>query len=201
MRHIPSWFQCAALPDRWRVAGVSCGALSVWHHFALGCEGNRYLYGGEPDIGDAGQLLVFCGMDYERGKRLYASTARMALAVARVGRKLRKLPFASVDAACRDYVSTCLRTPQHVRVVASSNGAVPKPAKSPLAWVLTQFLCAGNPDKIAAAWNTPYATAVCLFDAHRDINGECDSLEDMEQERRYDEFQRAAEAAAEEGAA
>jgi len=190
MRHVPSWLQAALLPDRWNVAGVSCGALSVWHHFVLGCEGNPYLWGGDPDIGDAGQLLIICGRDYAAGKLIYAHPARMAIASQRVSRKLHGVPFAAVDAACRDYVKTCLRTPQHVRVVSSSNGDVPKPAKSPLAWVLVQFLSAGNPDKIEAAWNTPYATAQCLFDAHRDIAGECDSLEDMEQERRYDEYER-----------
>jgi len=189
MRHVPSWLQCAALPDRWNVAGVSCRALSVWHHFALGAVGNPYLWGGEPDKNDAAELILFCSMDYSHGKRLFSHPAFRDVQAYRVGRKLRRVPFEAVDAACRDYVKSCLRTPQHVRVVASTNGAVTKPAKSPLDWVLVQFLCAGNPDKIEAAWNTPYATAQCLFDAHRDIAGECDSLEDMEQERRYDEME------------
>jgi hypothetical protein len=193
MQHVPSWLQCALLPDRWNVAGVSCGVLTVWHHFALGCAGNPYLWGGEADHNAAAELLLYCSGDYAAGKRLFAQPFWRNRRMRRIARTLRRQPFDQIDAACRDYVRSCLRTPQHVQVVSTSAGAVPKPAKSPLDWVLVQFLCAGNPSQIRAAWDTPYATAQCLFDAHRDITGECDSLEDMEQERRMDE--RAAERA------
>ena len=189
MRHVPSWLQCALLPDRWNVSGASCSALTVWHHFVLGAVGNPYLWGGNPALEDAAELLLYCSTGYLNGKRLFSHPFYRARQVRRVARKIRRRPSADVDAEVRYYVASCLRTPQHVRVVATSGGGVPKYAKSPIDWALVQFLCLGNPDKIVAAWDTPYATAQCLFDSHRDINGECDSLEDQAQERRYDEFE------------
>jgi hypothetical protein len=189
MQHVPSWLQAALVPDRWNVAGVSCGVLTVWHHFALGCSGNAYLWGGETDHDAAAELLLYCSGDYAAGKRLFAQPFYRARRMRRIDRILRRRQWQEIDAACRYYVRSCLRTPQHVQIVSTSNGAPPKPAKAPLAWVLVQFLCAGNPAQIRAAWNTPYATAQCLFDAHRDITGECDSLEDADQERRMDELQ------------
>ena len=189
MQHVPSWLQCALLPDRWNVSSVSVAALSVWHHFVLGAVGNPYLWGGDPTVEDAAELLLYCSLDYAHGKRLFSHPFYRARCVRRVARRLRKMAFADVDTQARYYVKSCLRTPQHVQVVSSSSGATTKPAKSPLDWVLVQFLCAGNPDKITAAWDTPFATARCLFDAHRDIAGECDSLEDQDQERRYDEME------------
>jgi hypothetical protein len=54
--------------------------------------------------------------------------------------------------------------------------------------VLVDFLAAGNPDGIEAAWDTPYATACCLFDARRDTDGKDDTLETLDESKRFDAY-------------
>jgi hypothetical protein len=52
-----------------------------------------------------------------------------------------------------------------------------------MGWILVSWLNAGD---METAWNTPYAVARCLFDARRDVSGEDDTLESLEEEARFD---------------
>lgn len=52
--------------------------------------------------------------------------------------------------------------------------------------MIESMLSIGAAHDIDAAWNMPYSTAQCLFDTHRDATGEDDSLETLDEERRFD---------------
>lgn len=195
MRHVPTWFQAALLPDRWRVAGVPCSAITVWHHFILEAVGNAYLYERPCDRNAALELLLYCSRDYQQGRALYTRMFYRGRAERRLARVLRRQEWTDVDAACTDYVKTCLRVPQHKGPPQEigTNGQLKAPPKArtaapPVGWILVQHLASGNPDKIEAAWNTPYATARSLFEAHRDIEGKTDTLESVDEESRIDEW-------------
>lgn len=189
MDHVSSWFQAAVVPDRWNVAGVSCGVLSVWHVFVLQQTENPYYCGGALDRDAAAALLAYCSNDYDGGKRMFSSPLFRASVLKRTNAVLKKQDWEETHAAIRDYLSTCTRVPGHKQVVSSSKGAVTKHACAPMCWVLVDFLSNGDPSKVNTAWNTPYQTARCMFDARRDIKGEDDSLETPEEEKRFDEFQ------------
>lgn len=194
MDHVSSWFQAAVLPDRWNVAGVSCGVLSVWHMFALQQTGNPYHCGGSLDKDAAASLLMYCAHDYKDGKRLFYQPYHRARAIRRIVRKLRKQTFEAINDAVIDYVRSCSRAPAH-KEPERPKGSTHKPrfVAAPRAWVLVDFLCKGDASKLDAAWNTPYAVACCLFDAHRDIAGEDDTLETLEEEKRFDAYNKGAQ--------
>jgi hypothetical protein len=73
---------------------------------------------------------------------------------------------------------------------------VRRKAAAPLGWVLADHLSGGDPGRLAAAWDCPYAAARCLFDARRDIRGEDDSLESRAEEERFDAYVAARDAEA-----
>ena len=187
MKHVSTWLQAALLPERWDVCGVQCASMSVWHVFALGQTGNAYLTGGLPDMDSAAALLIFCSRDMDGGRKLFTETGALGKAMRRVCRKLRKLKFEDVDFAATDYVETCMRAPGHKR--QEGEGVASRAAAAPLPWGLVSYLCGGDMARAEAAWNTPYAVARCMFDAARDIRGEDDSLESLEEEQRYDEWE------------
>lgn len=193
MQHVPTWFQAALLPDRWRVAGVSCRAISVWHHFVLESVGNAYLYGKPCDRNAALELLLYCSRDYREGRSLYTRTFYRAKCERRLARILRKQEWTAIDEACTDYIKSCLRVPQHtdppqaIGPGGAAGGTKSRKTAAPVGWVLVQYLAAGNPDKVTAAWDTPYATARCMFDTFRDIEGKVETLESPDLERRNDE--------------
>jgi hypothetical protein len=169
----------------WDVCGVRCGALSVWHVYALCETGNPYLVGGTRDIDAAASLLLFASLDHAGGARLFAGDKYRAKSLRRIARQMARHKWADIDAACLDYVQTCRRVPQH-----KDPPTVPgKPSTSrciaaPMPWVLVaHFGAAGNYE---AAWNMPYAHARCMFDARRDASGDDETLESREEEARYD---------------
>ena len=192
MQHVSSWFQSAVLPRRWRIAGVSCGALSVWHHYALSNLGNAYVCGMGTDRDDATGLLALCSRDYAAGAAVFQFPADLAKMIRKTARVVEKTPWKALDAACYDYVATCCRVPQHTEPpihVGPGGKVLPSTSKkcaSPLHWALVSFLCQGRPDLLEAAWNTPYATARCLFDSTRDVEGKTETLESEEEEQRID---------------
>lgn len=192
MDHVSTWFQAALLPERWNVAGVSCGVLSVWHAFAMSETGNPYRSGGACDRDAAAALLSFCSLDYAGGKRLFAQPLHRARVVSSINRKLKAAEWTDIHAAICDYVDTCTRTPGHKQREAVKGQPQARSVAAPICWVLVDFLSRGDPQKIEAAWNTPYAVARCLFDARRDISGEDDSLESVEEEIRFDAYNKGA---------
>lgn len=178
------------LPDRWSVAGVSCTALSVWHVFALHSEGNPYVAGGSCDRDAAAGLLLFASLNHADGKRLFSAPLFRARQMRHIMRKLKRAEWSDIDAAVNDYLSACSRVPGHKQVVSKgAKGSQSRQCAAPICWALVDFLSAGNPDKIESAWNTPYTVAKCLFDARRDVSGEDDTLETLEEEIRFDAYQ------------
>ena len=191
MDHVSSWLQAALVPDTWDVAGIDCSPVSVWHSFILEQSGNAYVSAGLLDKDAAAELLVYCSRDYAGGKALFVKPLARRRALMRVSKAIAKKPWADVDAAVRDYVGTCLRVPQHKSAPTPTKGDVTqyRSVAAPLAFVLVQFLAQGNPAMIEAAWNTPFCMARCMFDAHRDITGQTETLESIDEERRFDEWQ------------
>lgn len=190
MQHVASWFQAALLPARWRVAGVTCSALSVWHVYVLRETGNAYLTGQPPDRDAAAALLLYCSRGYLAGRRLFTAPLYRRRAVLRIARKLRRQDWPSIDAAVCDYLETCGRVPGHKEPagVPGKASARPRRASAPLPWALVDSLSRGDPRAFAAAWDTPFSVARCLFDARRDLAGEVDTLESAEEEARFDEY-------------
>lgn len=187
MDYVSSWFQAALLPDRWNVAGVSCSALTVWHVFALEQMNNPYFTCSPCDRDAAASLLMFCSSDYRDGKRLFQQPLFRSRRMSEITGKLKASKWTDIHAAITDYVSTCSRTPSHRQLVSGGkSGVKPRKVVAPICWALVDFLSAGNPSKINEAWDTPYAVAKCMFDAHRDINGDDDSLESQTEERNTD---------------
>ena len=191
MDHVSSWMQAALLPETWDVAGVACRSLTVWHAFVLAQTANPYVMGEAPDRDAATALLLYCSRDHAAGRDLFLKPHYRRRAARRVARAVRRAAWIDVDAAVCDYLSTCLRVPQHKAPPKSTRpgeASVTRPVAAPVAYALIQFLSAGNPAGIEAAWNTPYALARCLFDAHRDIEGKAETLESLDEERRFDEW-------------
>ena len=187
MDHVSTWFQSALLPEKWEVAGVSCASLSVWHYFALEQTGNPYLHGTRINRDHAAALLMYCCGDYQHGRRLFTGPFYRQRFMRRIARKLKRRDWPDIDAAIIDYLQTCLRCPAHKSRVPKA-GETAKTVKAPAAWVLVDYLSGGAPSRIDAAWDTPYAVARCLFDAHRDIKGDDDSLESIEDEIYNDRY-------------
>jgi len=200
MRHVSTWLQAALLPAEWDVCGVRCASLSVWHWYALTEAGNAYVCRAPADRDAAAELLLYASGGVCEGRRLYTHPFYRARRRKAVVGRLRALPWEQIDAAASEYVEACLRVPAHKGAPQTISGGKPGPAPrracAPMAWILVECLSAGNPERIDAAWNTPFAVARCLFDARRDIRGEDDSLESPEEEARFDAYiaARAAEA-------
>lgn len=180
---ISPWWQAALLPDVWDVCGVFVPSLTVWHTLALESIGCHYLVGGPCDRDDAASLLLFAGRDYREGRRLMLAQHYRARAMRRMFRKLRRVEWLNLHAACLEYAETCLRSPRRWE----REGKGGKAAAVPYQWHLLAYLTAGRADGIEAAWNTPYATAICLFDAAAEAKGD-DTLMAPEHERLDDEL-------------
>jgi hypothetical protein len=135
---------------------------------------------------DAAEVLLYASGDYSHGRRLFAEPRYRKSAVLRITRQLKKIGFDDVNNAVSDYVRTCMRTPAHKQAEDKQKGG--RCACAPIAWVLVAGLSGGRASELENAWNTPYIHARCLFDAHRDIMGEDDSLESREEEERFDKM-------------
>jgi hypothetical protein len=133
---------------------------------------------------------MYCSLDHAQGKRLFVSPLFRDKVRRRVARVISRGEWSAIDAAIMDYLQACMRAPGHKLPQASQTKGQPsrRSASSPLCWVLVDFLSRGDVTRIESAWNTPYATARCLFDACRDMAGEDDTLESAEEERRFDQW-------------
>jgi hypothetical protein len=189
--YVSPWLQAALLPELYKVCGVKCRPLSVWHVFALASTGNAYI-ADDPTRMDreaARELLLYCGNNHKEGSRLYSSEEYRNQEKKAVSRLVDKMEWLDVHSACMRYVTDCRRAPTHKEPVSDGKTAsAGRKAGAPLGWILVDFLSSGNPDKIEAAWDTPHAVACCLFDAHRNINGQDDTLASVEEEIRWDSY-------------
>ena len=191
MRHISSWFQAAVLPRKWSVAGINCNALSIWHVYALADAGNPYVCGGGGQtIDKAIEVLLYCSGDIEHGRRLLVDSRYMAKCSARVLKSVKRLKFEDLNAATVEYVASCIRAPahKHRETLGGGKQTQARYLSAPKCWVLVEAMSRGNVESIDAAWNMPFSTAQCLFDARRDASGDDDTLETLDEERRYDEI-------------
>lgn len=178
---ISPWWQAALLPDKWDVCGVTVPPLSVWHTFALENIGNAYLCGGKPGPDDAESLLIFASRDMAAGKRLFVAPFARARVMRKLFRRLRKMEWEDVDAACSEYVTECTRTASRWRSGSEKPGGVP------YQWRLVQALRTGQARTLDEAWNTAYATARCLFDAGAESRGD-DSIMTTEAQEMEDNW-------------
>ena len=173
---VTPWWQAALLPDMWDVCGVTVPSLSVWHTFALENIGNHYLCGGSLDKDDAASLLLIASKDHRAGRRLFHADNYRARAMRRIHRVLKRMEWERVDAACREYVDSCMRISSRWR---SGDG---KASGVPYQWHLVRLLSAGDPAKLDAAWNTSYAVARCVYDAHAESKGDTSIMSPAAQE-------------------
>jgi len=189
--HVPTWWQVALLPEKWNVAGFVCPSLTLWQQYALQQTFNPYMTGAPADRDAAAGLLLFCSRDYNAGKMLFVNDKARHKALKRINRALRRRPWREIHEACAEYVTTCLRVPGHKeKIPTAKGGPTPRKVAAPEAWILFDFLTAGNstPAAMAAAWNTPFAVARCRFDARRDVRNEADSLETLAEEIRFTDY-------------
>ena len=184
MEHVSSWFQSALLPEKWDVCGVICKSLSIWHVFVLSQVRNAFYCGGEISMDSASELLMYCSQGHADGARLYSDPIHRARVIKRIYKKLSKHNLDEVDSAINDYLSSCLRVPSHKQKEQKGGGR--STAAAPIAYVLVDAFCSMGIEK---AWDMPYSTAICLFDARRDVNGQDDTLETLDEERRYDDIE------------
>ena len=173
---ITPWWQAALLPDMWDVCGVTVPSLSVWHTFALENIGNHYLCGGSLDKDDAASLLLIASRDHRTGRRLVHADNYRARSMRRIHRVLNRMEWEQVDAACREYVDSCMRIPSRWQ---SGDG---KASGVPYQWHLVRLLSAGDPSKIDTAWNTSYAVARCVYDADAESKGDASIMSPAAQE-------------------
>jgi len=166
----PFW-QAALLPPRWNVAGFRLGPLTVWHSYALEQIGNAYLCGAPADRDAAASLLLFASLDYAAGRRLMLDAPFRQRQLLRMFRRLRRIPWPALDAACSEYVTTCMRAASRSRA-----GSALAPERVPAQWHLVRLLSGADPARLEAAWNTPYATGRALFDAWSEAEKGDDSL-------------------------
>jgi hypothetical protein len=165
--YVSPWWQALNLPDRWDVAGVVVPSLTVWHSLALAQSGNAYLCGGEVTKNDAAGLLLICGMDMDGYRRLAADLRQMDRTLYRMYRRLVRVPWGQLDAACGDYVRACTRC---MRRVASKDGG--HDAVAPHEWHLVRVLCRTYGMNLTEAWGTPYALARAYYDTDAEANGD-----------------------------
>ncbi len=187
--YISPWMQACLLPRLFDVAGYTCTPLSVWHSYILRSSGNRYFKRGEPVDSDAAtEVLMYIQGDIRHARRLFIDPHYRDKARRKVYRRIKRRGFDAAHNAIAEYIDACMRTPSHqVTIKPGKNAPKTKPAAAPTEWILAEHIAAGNPDRLDAAWNTPYIVAQCMFDAGRNIRGEDDSLISEDKEREHDE--------------
>lgn len=177
---VSPWWQAACLPSLWDVAGIKVPSLSVWHTFALESIGNPYLCeGGMPDRDAAASLLLFASRGRDAGRKLVLVERERERAVRDICRDLRG-EWSDIDAACREYVNTCLRAPRRWQKKETTG----KPYHAPYQWHLVRLLSRFMPYQ--AAWDFPYSEARCIFDAQAEADGD-ESLMSPAQQQKDDE--------------
>ena len=170
------------MPDEIDVCGVLCKPITIWHSLVLRRVGCAFFSDQDPTMDDCALLLAHCSGGIQHGRRYYNSEGYRELINRRIFKRLRKAGTKRAIDACADYVASSLRTPGHTEWTGKGNGEY-RSINSPIEYVLLHFLCAGNPDKMVAAWDTPYATARCMYDATREISGNDDTV--ISEKREY----------------
>ena len=192
--YVSPWLQAVLLPRLWDVCGVTLPPLSLWHRYILRVSGNPYLGRGEASKDAAVEVLLYCSLDMAGGQRMYNGFYFRRKRTNYILRKIKKLTFEEIDAAVSEYVQACCRVPAHSYKEAKPGEAKGKPVAAPHEWVLAEYAAGGDPAKLEPAFNTPFAKVMCMFDAHRNINGDDDNLMDVQAEERTDrkleEFER-----------
>jgi hypothetical protein len=185
--YISPWMQACLLPRKWDVCGLIVKPLSVWHEYVLRAAGNPYLCGGKPTPDAASEVMMYVMGGITHGRKLFVDEKYRAHTRAIVAQAIKKHGGEKVDAALSEYVEECLRTPGHKQVQRKPNDPPSKPIAAPTAWVLAEYLCKGDPEKLDAAMDAPYSVACCLFDAGRNARGEDETLISEADEKRIDE--------------
>lgn len=165
------------------MAGFSCPSLTVWQLFVAEQMGNKYLIGGDPTMDDAAGLIVVATSTREELRNLFVSPRAFLKKLARVSRKLSCVPFEKVDVAMRDYLRSCLRTPEHKHPTDASGA----PAAAPYQWHIVLCLCSHYGMTPDTAWEMPYAEARCLFDTWSESQGS-KTLADARLQKTIDEW-------------
>lgn len=175
---VSPWWQAALLPELWDVCGYRVPSLTVWHVYALRNVGNGYVRGSVGcDRDDAASLLLFASRDYRGGRALMLKPMERKAAILKAVKRLKRIEWKELDAACADYVTTCMRTADRF-----GSGEHGKPNGVPEAWHLVRLLSNSDPTKLDAAWNTPYAVACALMDSNCEANGDKTIMYDRAQE-------------------
>lgn len=165
---VSPWWQAMCLPRKWNICGTHINALSCWHTFALENIGNRYLIGGNPTRDDAMSLLLFVRGGWKAGLRIMRGPNHRAMMMRRMYQRVRKMEWAELDMACREFVETCMRSPRRW----SPKDKTPGNASVPPQVHLVRVLVADYHMTEEQAWDTPYAYARMLYDAHAESNGD-----------------------------
>lgn len=154
---VSPWWQAVLLPESWDVCGISVPSLTVWHTFALENIANLYMLdipAHPPTRDDAYSLLTVASLDMKGGRRLMTGPRFMARRLRWIKRKLRKVELDDLDAACTEYVSTCMRTAS-----MWNDGNAGTLAGVPYQFGIVRVLCDEWGMTVEAAWNRPYALA------------------------------------------
>jgi len=184
MDWVSPWWQSELLPDRWDVCGFILPSISVWHTFALDNVGNKYLAGGRADRNDAASLLLLCGRNRSRGRDLLLDESALGREMKRIFRRIRNMAWDDIDAACTEYVASCLRTPRHW----SKADNVGRKVAAPYQYHLVRKMCMEYGYTVDQAWDTPYARARCMYDAAGEAAGYDESLMAPHHEKLDDEM-------------
>ena len=184
MDYVSPWFQAALLPKRWDVAGISCPSLSVWHLFALEQMGNAYARSAAPTFDDAVGLLVVATSSREELREMMARPRLMARKLARMARRLARVPFDELDNCVVDYFVSCIRSPDHKHPTDGGSRGV----AAPYQWHIVLCLCDHYGMTPEEAWAMPYAEARCMFDTYAETQGD-KTLADPKLQRAIDEWQ------------
>ena len=199
---MPPWWQASVLPSRWDVCGYILPALTVWHMWALEQTppgvGSPYLFGGRaPTLDDAASVIMTAMHNRaEYIEDLQWSPMRREALCRKIARRLRGVGEAQALGAVLEYVGECTRVPAH----DYPDNDKSKPVRAPWQWHIVYVLSGGDPLRMDAAWDTPFAMARCVCDVARERQpGGDDTLADAKRQRSIDEW--AARAAAQKGGA
>jgi len=189
--YVSPWWQASILPSRWDVCGYILPALSVWHLWVLENTppgiGSPYLTGELlPDLDDAAALICVArhtkaqwtdGVQWDAGRRR---------ALARdIHRRLRRIGEAAALGTVADYAFNCMRVPAH----DYPKNAKVKGVRGPWQWHLVVAISGGDPARMEAAWDMPFAAARCTADILRErLPGGDESLADARRQRTIDEW-------------
>jgi hypothetical protein len=182
--YVSPWDQALLLPERWRICGISCNALSLWHSRVLELIGNHYVCGGVPTIDSAASLLLFAQRNFRDGREIFLLPSVRARALRAMAEELATRQWETLDAACRDYVSTCQRIPDHKYPEDAGHRTLAAPHQ----FVAVYVLMSRCRLTWAEAWDTPFAVARCILDAAGEYDRGDDTLADPRLQRNIDEW-------------